>query len=389
MENKENKLGINWKNMFIIAGAYVSYMVGSGFASGNEAFQFFGSWGMPGIAFAIIGSMVVSAISCYSLYKIGQKKTFEKTSDLYRFLGGKNFTWFFQVFIFIDIFCSFMIMFSGAGSLLNQLFSLPQWVGAVLLGIVTGVVTLGGLKTVENVLGGCGILIQLYLIVFGIITLFHPAADFSQAAGAVEAVEAGIAYQANLFALPPLGWIPGLSSLNNSVIEGILYSGVLLICGVPFIMTLGKRTNNKKELETSSVLTTIAMYLCVIFVLVIILANFNSVINEEAGTMYPFPVISAIEAMWPEGAWTYSIIIFIGIFTTACGFLWVLCDWFLPNQEKTKKSNILLAVLILIGMSLGGVFPFSAVVNFLFPIFGLAGVIMAVVITIKAFKIKD
>lgn len=377
---------VNWKEMFMIAGAFVSYMVGAGFASGNEAFQFFGSWGAVGSILSILGGAAVTGITCYCLYWISQKVSFEKTSDIYRYLGGKYLNWFLQFFVFVDVFCSFMIMFSGAGSLLNQLWGLPQWAGSLLLGVISGVVALGGLKAVENVLGAGGILIQLYLIVFGVITLFHPAASLSQASGAMQAVEEGLAYQANLFALPPFGWIPGLSSLNNGLFEGILYSGCLTINGIPFILTLGKRVKNKKELGVSSVLTTAGMYGCVALVILLILTNFDSMINPATGIMYAFPVIAAVEHLWPAGGWTYSIVIFVGIFTTTTGFLWVLCDWFLPGQDGTKKNKALIAGLILFGMTLGGVFPFAVITNTLFPFFGLSGVIASVIIVVRAIR---
>ena len=48
---KNNKFNI--VSAAVIAGAFISYTVGSGFASGNEVLQFFGSWGMPASILAI------------------------------------------------------------------------------------------------------------------------------------------------------------------------------------------------------------------------------------------------------------------------------------------------------------------------------------------------
>lgn len=386
MEKHSGKENVNWKAMFLIAGAFISYMVGSGFASGNEAFQFFGAWDMPGRIAAVVSSCIVTGLTCVCLYYLGQKTNFEKTSDIYRYLGGKYFTWFFVSFVFVDVFCSFMIMFTGAGSLGKQILGLPQWVGAIVLGIVTGIVVFGGLKTVEKVLGACGIFIQLYLIAFGLLTLFWPTSSISQADGVLEAVAAGQAYQANLLALPPFGWVPGLAEFNNGLLEGIMYSGVLIVNGIPFIMTLGKRTHNKKELAVSSVLTTIGMYLCVIFALVIMLCNFKGLIDPEAGKMYPFPILSGIKAMWPAASGTCSLIIFTGIFSTSIGLMWVLCNWILPGEERTTRSNLLICLLLGVGICLGGVLPFAAITNFMFPIFGLSGVIMSTVILVKTLQ---
>ena len=48
--------------------------------------------------------------------------------------------------------------------------------------------------------------------------------------------------QANLFALPPLSFIPALASLNSPLLEGMLYAALCMVNGVPFIMALGKKT---------------------------------------------------------------------------------------------------------------------------------------------------
>ena len=48
---KEKKVGLI--TMLSIAGGFISYTVGSGFASGNEILQFFGSWGVPTCMVAI------------------------------------------------------------------------------------------------------------------------------------------------------------------------------------------------------------------------------------------------------------------------------------------------------------------------------------------------
>jgi uncharacterized membrane protein YkvI len=104
--------------------------------------------------------------------------------------------------------------------------------------------------------------------------------------------------------------------------------------------------------------------------------------------MYTFPALAALDQMWPAGSWTYSVIIFVGIFTTAAGYMWVINNWFFAGQEKTKKSQLFIVGMLIFGIVLGGVLPFSAIINFLFPITGFIGIIMTVSLLIKVIRIR-
>lgn len=372
----------NIKTMCITAGAFVSYSVGAAFASGNEILQFFGSWGED-TWIAWIAGFLTTALYCVCLYIIGQHVQFEKSADTYMFFGGKIVGRIYQVCVGIFLIGTSMLLFSGAGSLLQQELGFPSWVGAVLLAVISIVVVLGGLKTVENVLGYAGILILAYIAVFGIISLINPGSNFNQATGVAEMVAEGKVWQANMFALPPFNWFPVLSEFNSPVIEGILYGALCVVTGFPFYLSLGRRSTNRKEAVGSGILTTVAFYLCIALVLLLILRNFNTIINPATGEMYAFPAVAVINTLWPSGGWTYVIIIFVGIFTTLSGFLWATNNMFFEGREKTWKSRMFVIVLTVFGMCFGSALPFSQIINILQPLSGVVGVIMIVSIVVK------
>jgi len=166
----------------------------------------------------------------------------------------------------------------------------------------------------------------------------------------------------------------------------MLYAALCMVNGVPFFLALGRKTNTLGQAVSTSLITTIAFYACVVFVLILIMSNFDAVINPGTGKMFPFPVLAALGVLWPAGSWTYVIIIFLGIFTTTTGFLWVLQEWLFPGQVRTKKTNTFIIVMILAGIFLGSVLPFSQLINFLFPISGLVGLILTVCLVVKLVK---
>ena len=66
---------INIKTILLTAGAFVSFNVGAGFASGNELLQFFGSWGGGTVA-AVLAGFVTTVIYCVCLFYVGQSVNF-------------------------------------------------------------------------------------------------------------------------------------------------------------------------------------------------------------------------------------------------------------------------------------------------------------------------
>ena len=51
-----------WKDTLRIAGAYVAYVIGSGFATGQEIVQFFTVYGIKGIAGMLVCTVLFAAM---------------------------------------------------------------------------------------------------------------------------------------------------------------------------------------------------------------------------------------------------------------------------------------------------------------------------------------
>ncbi|MDR1572601.1 MAG: hypothetical protein LBS32_08760 [Clostridiales Family XIII bacterium] len=377
MENKQK--ASTFRAFFVVGGAYASYTIGAGFASGNEVIQFAGSFGIPGAFIAVLCAVIMNAYFCASAYKVGQSQSFARNRDVYEFFtGSKIVAWIFDVFVILFVLGIFATMFSGAGSMINQFLGLPQFAGSIILGIIAAVVVFGGFKRVENVLGYAGIIIIAFIVIVGIISLFHPNSSFDQSAPVVQMVQEGAIWQANMFGLLGLDWP------TNPVINGFIYSGVCLIVCIPFIVALGRSsTNDTKQAIGSGIFSGIFFGVGFLLCLIILLANFNYVVDPASGSMFPIPALAAIQGLFGGGVGgAYMVILIIGIFTTVTGYLWLLTERVF-GETKNYKSNIFTAVLMVFGVVLGSVLPFSAMVNFLWPISGFVGVIFVIFMIVR------
>lgn len=118
MENGKMRLGL----LASLAGALLAYLIGSGTASGQEAMQYFTSWGSVGGALTV---MVVNAVVMFCTFMAYTYAGRHGTSDLAgvcEFYCGKVVGKLFTAFAWIFNACCFFFMISGFGSTLNQ-----QW----------------------------------------------------------------------------------------------------------------------------------------------------------------------------------------------------------------------------------------------------------------------
>lgn len=356
------------------AGAFISYNVGAGFASGNELLQFYGSWNLKGIIAAIISGTITTVIACMLLFWLGKVSEAQTSSESYRWIAGPVGGKFFRLFTDILVLGCFMMMFSGAGNLLNEQFHIPSEAGILLLGILTLVVVLGGLKSVETVLGYAGMAILIYIAIFALYTIFGNKSDPANVTLIPDLVKQGKIWQANLFNLYPFSLIPDLKDMNSPILEGMLYSTECVISGFPFYITLGKRSKTTKEALASGVIAALLYYICIVFVIIILTFNMDVLINPATQQMYVFPAVAAVNRLWPAGSWTYSILIFTGIFSSTIGYLWVLSERVFPKQEETKKNKVFIVIMTLLGVLLAKRISFSMIINSLFPLAGVAGI---------------
>lgn len=378
MDNKK-KNAVSFATVVTITGAVISYRVGAGFASGNECIQIFGSWGQD-IGWAIFGATLTLLIGAVGTYLLAYQLQFKGSEDAYKAVGGKKFGRFVQIFTGLSITLNLFTMFAGAGSLLNQHMGLPNWVGSLLVGVIAIISLLGGLKSLEKVLGSVGIFILIYMVLFCVITLFKVTPNMDNIYGAQEAVKAGEIMQVNLFALPPFSWIPGLAEHNNAFINGVVYGSEATFSGFPFLIMLAKKCKTKKEAVVCGLAGDLGYMFCVCISLVVLMFNFECIYNPVTKVMNAFPTLAAVTKLLPSIAWTYAILCFAGVFTTVSGYLFAVDEMVFKENVTSTKSRIFQVVLAVIGIALGGVLPFSKLINILMPIRGVVGVLLIVLI---------
>ncbi len=372
----------------LTAGAFISYNVGAGFASGNELLQVFGLWDAKGIVQGLASGFITLMFACASLFTLGYLSPVKAATENYLWIGGPVAGRFFRLVTDICVLGNLMLMYSGAGNLLYQQFGLPKIVGSVLLGGATLLVMLGRMKKIQDILGCIGVIILCYMAVFLLVTLFGGHSSSENISLIPAAVEQGKALRINLFAHFPFTLNPELAAKNHPVINGMIYSSQVIIAGFPFFTSLGKRAASRKESFGFGMLAGVAYYACVSFMVIILTFNFDAIIDSVTGEMYAFPALAVVHKLWKAGSWTYSLLIFLGIFSATTGYLWVLSDRIFTNRQTSSAKKRFIVIMTVAGILIGNKIPFSALINIMFPLTGSLGFLLIVVSVVRLARIR-
>lgn len=337
------------KNIFKVIFVIIGTLIGAGFISGQEMYTFFYSYGVNGMYGLVLCSFIFGFI-IYKTLKICEEHDITDYKDFLKLLNKNskrkylNISYITNIIINIFLFITFCIMISGFGAFLNQEFGINSIVGSGIFAIICVVILLGN---VQRIVKTSEILVPI-IIIFIFIIGFFVIKNFSFN---------------NLSNQLPL-----IENKFKWIISGTLYSSYNIILLVPILVTLKpyiKKSEDKKYISIISGLSI--LILATILFLLLTQANAD-ISNVEMPTAY---VISLI---YPAFEKIYGIIILISIFTTAIS----LGVSFLKNTTKTKKSYTQIALIMCITSVALSNIGFSNLINLLYPIFGVLGLVQII-----------
>ncbi|MEF9945551.1 MAG: hypothetical protein RR869_07020 [Lachnospiraceae bacterium] len=338
------------------AGAVIAFTIGSGFATGQEILQYFTSYGYKSI-------LVVATFLCIFLYtnynfaKAGSTANFERGSQVFTYFCGKKVGILFDYFAVIFCYMSFIVMVAGASATLHQQYGLPLIVGGAILTITAGITVVGGLNAMVDVLGKVGPVIIILCIAIGAITLFR---DFGQVAEGARLIASGE--------------VEVMAASNHWFFSGCSYGGFCLLWFAGFMAELGAK-NKFKELTTGMFLAS------GVIAVAILLIGFALIANIEAIHAAQIPNLILAKQISPGFAAIFSIVILLGIYTTAVPLLWTASSRF--TKENSTSFKVLTVILALAGFVISLTIPFAKLVNIIYVLNGYVGVLLIIFMVIK------
>ena len=339
-----------FKQSLTIAMAFIGVIVGAGFASGQEAMQFFVAFGERGFWGVALGSvlMMFSGIAILQLASYFQATEHTAVFDK---ISGPITSRILDWSTLATLFSIGFVMFAGGGSNVSQQFpGTPVWVGATALLIL---VLLCGLLDVDKVTTVIGA-ITPFIIVFIILATGYTlvTADVDMAAINAYAVD-------NVSTSLPNWW---LSALN--------YTGLNVLCAVSMSIVIGGNFLNNRAVGIGGFVGGV-IYLILLALLVASLFISAPDVNGQ-----DLPVLALITDIHPALGFVMSIAIFGMIFNTAIGMFYAMGKRL--TRRKPQLFYPVYASACLIGFALSFI-GFQSLVASVYPILGYLGLLMIAV----------
>lgn len=347
----------NIRNSLSIAGAFVAWIIGSGFATGQEVLQFFTSYGYHSylvVAINLIGFLVIG----YLLMSTGHEHRSIKHFNHYTYYCGKKVGQFYNwastgILLFL-----LPVLLSGAGATLYEYYGISKPLGSAIMAILILTAYLSGFDRLIKVVSSLGPLIIAFSLVVGLITIMR---DYS------------------LFSHVP-DYQPTLSLKQNTShwsISALLYLGLNLFPGSTFITRLGMAGITNKEVRLGAILGAGFLMFSVGIVNTAILLHGNVTAALDIPVLYLARQISIV-----LGA-VFAIVLTLGIFTSSSVVMWSICSRF---TNLHRRGEVIVSSGILLVSFIVSLFPFDQLISTFYPIIGYIGLVFLGCVIYRKFK---
>lgn len=368
LEDKTQSVSI--RNLIIFAGAYCAFTIGSGYATGQEILQFFCAFGPSGLIGCLV-SMILFAFLGGALMQKGYDLKLKYQTQVFRYYCGTYIGIFLEWITVIFLFGVVSIMIAGTGAMTSEYYGLSKEVGSIGMTVLCVISILLGLMRLADIIGSIGPVIIIFSILVGILTMFSASGTWAQN------------WQI-LYELRATGswWFSRYDILDSAWFSGILYASCMIFGGIPFLTGLGSKANSRKEAFWGGFLGGVAIILAAGILVAAMLYFPEEIVALEV------PNLFLVQQFAPVLAVVFSIILLLGIYSTAAPMFWVVInklEQWIPNKAVKISVTLVLGIIAYFGAGLG----FGRLIGFLYPLMGQVGVFMILVIIIKVYFMDD
>lgn len=246
-----------------------------------------------------------------------------------------------KIIINIFLLISFYIMVAGFSAYFSQELEIPNIVGTIVILVLCYVIFMGN---IERVIKVNTILIPI-LILFIIVLISN-----------------------NMDAYSNVEYHLQNPSMGTSIYHAILYGSYNSILLIPMLVSLKKYIHTKKQASAVAVLCTIILGILAIAIFGLLLKIHIDIHMLELPTVYIAGKMGKIYQ------YIYGLIILVSIYTSAISAGYGILENYVQQPKKYKYIALAMCGSAIFVSKLG----FSNLINSLYPVFGLFGVLQIV-----------
>ena len=332
------------KEIFVIVLVIIGALIGAGFASGQEIYSFFYSYGPQGmlglvVTCALIGILINKIMKIILKYEINSYDQF-----LSQLIKNKKVIKIVNNILNVLLLITFYIMIAGFGAYFEQQIGVHRIIGSFILVVLCFLVFLTSVKGVLKVSEYIVPLLIVFIVIIGIIN-FKTIDNFQN----IETIKKG--------------WL----------ISAVTYCSYNIILIIPVLISLRKHIRKISDIKYISIISTIIMLILSFIIYTILLKSDVDISKLE------MPVVYVVSKFFSKFEKIYAFIILSSIFTTAIS----IGTGFLQNISKNEKSYPQFVIFMCISSLIISNIGFSKLVNIVYPFFGYIGIIQILLILSK------
>ncbi|MDO5668577.1 MAG: hypothetical protein Q4G50_01090 [Corynebacterium sp.] len=347
-----------FKRALAISMAFIGLIVGAGFASGQEALQYFVAFGTMGIWGAVLASVLMTITGIAVLQLGSYYQATEHTAVLGR-ISSKVTSWILDIATIITLFCIGFVMFAGGGSNLNQQFGLPVWIGASIMLVLVLLTGMLDVNKVSTVIGVITPFVIVFIVCATVWTLITANPDWST----LNIQSASVA-----------------TSLPNWWLAALNYVGLSIMTAVSMAIVIGGANLDTRAAGLGGLIGGF-FFLLMLMLLVLSLFVSVSVVGHE-----DLPVLALINDIHPMFGVVMTFVVFGMIFNTAIGMFYALGKRLTRGNPARFRPVFIFACLIGFALSFVG---FRDLVSYVYPVLGYMGILMLFVISLAWLRGRD
>lgn len=337
---------------------FAGCFLGAGYVSGQELWQYFGSYGTDGFAGLLLALilMVLTTLTVMWIALVSGKTAMDDVISpwnipfLKRFFGWSGVVMFFSIAA---------IMTAGIGGLFVSMLGLPAWTGCLMISVLAAVVAFKGLD--------------------GMIAVFSSSVPLLVASAVVISAARLGSIRPEELELSGSGVNPMLGSWPLAAVN---YMAFNIYGAIALLSPLAKRVKGGMKGIAVSV-SAGGMILFLIAALIIF-----SIAGTRSAADAELPMLMIAGLVSPAAMWVYGILIFIAMYGITMSSYVAVTEYFNMKKAMTKKERKTAVCVLGVLCFLASFFGFSNLISYAYPVFGYIGFISILFLLFHAWMIK-
>lgn len=342
------KLGLTFAGCFL----------GAGYVSGQELYQYFGSFGKNGywgllITIAlmfVLGTLMMTVVRQAGVKEMDRLLVPRDIPRLRGFVGIIQTLFIFGVTVIVS---------AGIGALAEQMAGLPYAVGSAVFCVILAVLALKGVSGLVNILSATVPLLVIAAVIISVVAL------------------AGKGLEAMDFSSKP----HTSPLLQNWLLSAVNYACYSLFCGIGILTPLSHMSPDGKTI-VRGVACGSGILLAIACGILSALAVYPDAVNAQL----PMLALSSALAPWLGGV--YAVMLLAAMLGAALSSYVAITNYAVQKFALNRRSRNILIVVMAAVAWLCSLFGFGNLIGVVYPLCGYFGFVAMIVIIIRFFKQK-